>query len=723
MWLPRILDRAGYLDVAVVLLVVGVVVARRARGDAGRRWFSAFLIAVGGNFAAEFWAGVVEDPVASESWRRLGLVLLVIDPLLLLLAVRAVSAAPGYPRWVLGFTVTATAAWLLVVARRPSAHVPDSMAWTAFVAYFAIAYATALAVIVRDFAVESSAAGAARLRPMVLAVAVSVIPRLAYVPQEIRLVPSLSEAQYTIIDWSVVSHLLALVAGGVAFVAWANRAAPPTRVRSVRSSLRPAVAFLGAVALVDVGIILLGPGIPPNAVGGFFLGLGRFIGPGTVIGRWFVAAFFLLQGLARESGPKRESLRFAAASGSLLGAATGAAVVPFAITIAEVTRFEWNSLGYAARTLVLGGAVGVGAVAGRATFLGMTRAHGAGPPSDATRLDLYKAALSKALGDAAESDPRHLAALQDLYGITPMEHHLTVLALRSPTGPAAPSNPIATGSVVAGRFRLDALLGQGASGRTYRALDLATGERIALKHLALTSGGAHERISVAFVLDAARVGRATHPNAVRVHGVHEDSGQFFLAMELVDGGDLARRVRAGPIAREDAVRLVLDVLRGLAWLHASGIVHRDLKPSNVLLASDGRAKIADFGTASRTPDLDATVSALTAAFQPGTVAYMAPEQARGAPSVGPAADLYGVAAIAYELLAGKRYLDFAALSDFEARERILHAPPRLPAPDLPRDLNAWLARGLSKEPERRFRTAEEMAKALVAATGVTDRDT
>ncbi|MCA1813493.1 MAG: serine/threonine protein kinase, partial [Halobacteriales archaeon] len=166
------------------------------------------------------------------------------------------------------------------------------------------------------------------------------------------------------------------------------------------------------------------------------------------------------------------------------------------------------------------------------------------------------------------------------------------------------------------------------------------------------------------------------------------------------------------VTRAEAVRFLDDILAGLATAHDHGIVHGDIKPGNVLLTADGRAKVADFGSAYAV-GAGLTMGALPSRAGPATLLYMAPEQVEGqAPSV--SSDLYAVAAIAHELLAGKHYIETRGKSDFQLMEAILRAPPRPPASVPPR-LQAWLMRGLAKRPEERWPSAAAMREGLRSA--------
>jgi protein kinase-like protein len=264
------------------------------------------------------------------------------------------------------------------------------------------------------------------------------------------------------------------------------------------------------------------------------------------------------------------------------------------------------------------------------------------------------------------------------------------------------------GDRVAG-FELLEELGRGGWGVVYRARNVQTGQEVALKTLDLTaSPGARER----FLREGQAQARVDkHPNVVRVHEAGEFSGRGYLVLELATGGDLAKRLRAGPLAFEDAVRITTEVGRALEHAHARGVLHRDLKPANVLFDEEGRAQLVDFGLASLASEGTLTKTGEIL----GTPGYMPPEQADGAKGVGAAADVYGLGALLYASLTGQA--PFAGGSMVEILTAILRRPPVPPSqlrPELPGDLEEICLRALAKEPGARYASAAEMVAALEA---------
>jgi serine/threonine protein kinase/tetratricopeptide (TPR) repeat protein len=264
-----------------------------------------------------------------------------------------------------------------------------------------------------------------------------------------------------------------------------------------------------------------------------------------------------------------------------------------------------------------------------------------------------------------------------------------------------------------GPYEILSELGRGGMGVVYRARDVKLRREVALKTIA---GAVDAEATERFVREARAAARLKHPGIVQVLGVETANGVCAVALELVEGGSLASRLKKdGPLAPHDAAALVRDVARAVHEAHREGIVHRDLKPANVLLDREGNTKLADFGLAR-----DDKLTGITATGDVlGTPAYMAPEQAQANPAaMGPRTDVYGLGAILYETLAGeppfrgpsglavlRRVLEEEAASPSVARVRRGKAP-------VPRDLETVCLRALEKRPERRFVSAEDMARDL-----------
>jgi serine/threonine protein kinase len=282
---------------------------------------------------------------------------------------------------------------------------------------------------------------------------------------------------------------------------------------------------------------------------------------------------------------------------------------------------------------------------------------------------------------------------------------------RPPTGDwPAPAAAPAVWPTVPGYEILEEL-GRGGIGVVYKARAVKLGRFVALKLLRDGAlAGPQERARL--LIEARAAARLRHAHVVQIYEVSEHAGGPYIAMELVEGGGLDKRLAGRPLPTGEAAALVRTLALAVQHAHEHKVIHRDLKPGNVLLAADGAPKIADFGLA-KILDSDSTAWTRDGAVL-GTAGYMAPEQAAGrAREVGPAADVYALGAILYECLTGNP--PFQADSWTEAVRQVLHdepAPPTRGRPDVPRDLETICLKCLEKEPGRRYAGAGELADDL-----------
>lgn len=265
------------------------------------------------------------------------------------------------------------------------------------------------------------------------------------------------------------------------------------------------------------------------------------------------------------------------------------------------------------------------------------------------------------------------------------------------------SGPTISGYIILGE------LGRGGMGVVYQALQTKLNRVVALKMI-LDGAYAGERELARFRSEAEAVARLQHPNIVQIHEVGEQDGKPFFSLEFVDGGSLAQKIAGKPQPVREAATLVETLARAMQAAHDKGIVHRDLKPGNVLLTADGTPKIADFGLAKR---LDVDVRHTRSGAVLGTPSYMAPEQASGKGDVGPAADVYALGSILYELLTGRP--PFQAETTWDTLLQVLShepVPPTRLQPKLARDLETICLKCLEKEASRRYATADALADDL-----------
>ncbi|MFN7963340.1 MAG: serine/threonine-protein kinase [Thermoanaerobaculia bacterium] len=258
------------------------------------------------------------------------------------------------------------------------------------------------------------------------------------------------------------------------------------------------------------------------------------------------------------------------------------------------------------------------------------------------------------------------------------------------------------GEVVAGRYRIEGRIGRGGMGEVYRAEDLVVGGPVALKRLHLRSAARAET-----VLNEVRLARQiTHPAVCRVHDVVPLGEELLISLELVEGEDLAARLRrAGSLPPAEVLRLARELCAGLAAAHAQGILHRDLKPANVLLDRQGHGRITDFGLAqsgSGRPGLAG-----------GTPSYMAPEELEPGGRVSEQTDLYSLGLVLWELLTGQPAFPAGAFPGGLEARRLFHPPPpseRVAGVDPA--LDRLIRAATHPDPRRRPDSALAMAAAL-----------
>lgn len=275
------------------------------------------------------------------------------------------------------------------------------------------------------------------------------------------------------------------------------------------------------------------------------------------------------------------------------------------------------------------------------------------------------------------------------------------------------SGVLAPGTVLAGRYQIVELVGVGAMGMVYRALDGELGIEVAVKLLRLERTD-QELLRQRFRQELILARQVSHRNVVRIHDIGQDGERTFLTMDYVPGRSLRRSLEEeGRFGLDKALDIARQLAAALAAAHREGVVHRDLKPANVLLDAAGRAYVTDFGIA-RSRDgrgLTATGSVV------GTPDYLAPEQAKGEP-VDHRADLYALGLVLFEMLTGVLPFSAETLDELLA-QRITGRPRSLrqAGVEAPRHVEVTLARCLERDPRRRYASADELAADLAVEPG------
>ncbi|MER5929669.1 serine/threonine-protein kinase [Streptomyces sp. NPDC002054] len=279
------------------------------------------------------------------------------------------------------------------------------------------------------------------------------------------------------------------------------------------------------------------------------------------------------------------------------------------------------------------------------------------------------------------------------------------------TGAGAP----ATERVIADRYQLATVLGQGGMGQVWTAYDRRLDRRVAVKLLrpdkVAGPGTVAEELRRRFVRECRVTAQVDHPGLVTVHDAGSDGDDLYLVMQYVEGADLADHLAEHePYPWQWAVSVAAQLCSVLSAVHAVPIVHRDLKPRNVMVRPDGTILVLDLGVASV---MDTDTTRLTHTGSPiGSPAYMAPEQAMGG-AVGPRTDLYALGVLMYELLSGS--VPFAGSTALGVLHRHLYEPPlpvRQLRPEIPHQLEALLLHLLAKDPQDRPSSAQEVYEAL-----------
>ncbi len=299
--------------------------------------------------------------------------------------------------------------------------------------------------------------------------------------------------------------------------------------------------------------------------------------------------------------------------------------------------------------------------------------------------------------------PGHADAVREIWS-RPLTPGKTVATSRRLAAKAPPADlPRIPG------YEIDAVLGYGGMGVVYKARQIGLGRTVALKMILAGAHASPEHLS-RFRSEAEAVARLHHVNIVQIYEIGEHEGRPFFSLEYVEGGSLDKRLAGSAQPPRDAAHMIETLARAVHAAHHQGIVHRDLKPANILLTADGVPKITDFGLAKR---LESEGQTTTGAVL-GTPSYMSPEQAAGkSRELGPAADVYALGAIFYEMLTGRP--PHRGATTLDTVMLVLSDEPAPPArlqPRVPRDLDTICLKCLHKDPGRRYATAAALADDL-----------
>jgi predicted Ser/Thr protein kinase len=263
-----------------------------------------------------------------------------------------------------------------------------------------------------------------------------------------------------------------------------------------------------------------------------------------------------------------------------------------------------------------------------------------------------------------------------------------------------------------GRYEIVGELGKGAMGVVYKATDPNIGRTVAIKTLRFDVHGTEsEEMLGRFKNEARAAGVMNHANIITIYDAHEHEGMFYIAMEFIEGHTLQALLKQEKTLMpvEKITSIVRQVCAGLDYAHARGIVHRDIKPANIMITADGTVKIMDFGVAKSGGSGMTSTGAVV-----GTPNYMSPEQVMGQPLDG-RTDLFSLGVVLYEMLTGSR--PFAGESVTTIIYKIMHEAPTAPC-DLVRSINPGLSalvmKALAKDPEERFASGAELARAMQA---------
>ncbi|HLK37794.1 MAG TPA: serine/threonine-protein kinase [Polyangiaceae bacterium] len=303
-----------------------------------------------------------------------------------------------------------------------------------------------------------------------------------------------------------------------------------------------------------------------------------------------------------------------------------------------------------------------------------------------------------------------------------------------PDAAALSDVPALAGSIIAGKFRVQKLIGSGGMGTVWEGVHTKLGVRVAIKFIRPQYAQQPEA-RARFEIEARAAAKLNTKHAVHVYdyGV-SDEGLPYIVMEYLEGESLSDAVISrGPLAPAEVAQIIGQAARALSKAHASGVVHRDLKPDNIFLAKGDEpveglsyvVKLVDFGIAKIFEERseDGATSPMGGPTREGTVIgtpnFMAPEQLSGGGAPGPLTDLWSLGACTFAAMTGRLPFEGDVLGDIVLKVCATPLPvPSRVGPPVPPGFDAWFARACSRDPARRFQTAQELADALAGVCGV-----
>jgi serine/threonine protein kinase len=262
------------------------------------------------------------------------------------------------------------------------------------------------------------------------------------------------------------------------------------------------------------------------------------------------------------------------------------------------------------------------------------------------------------------------------------------------------------------------VLGEGGMSRVYLGEDPITLQQIAIKEL-LPNLAHSKDLRERFRREAQIMAKLDHPNIVKLIRYEETATSFYLIMEYVDGMDLEQHIKdvTGPISEPKAIDIMSTLLDALGYAHEKGVVHRDIKPANIIITSDGKVKVLDFGIA-KIVDENASGRTQTGT-RIGTVAYMSPEQVNAASDIDLRTDIYSLGVMLHQMITGKAAYDSSTSSDFEVQTLIVKEPlPRAKSiyPYASIHLQKLIDKATQKKREDRFKDCDQFKLALFINT-------